>query len=103
MKNAKKVNNKNNAVIKNPSNLERTSTSSLNPGKTGVNNRGEIVRTKEGLPLQLLPAEGETERERDEVHGRAEGRTEERKVGEAWSLATVDKNRKIETSSEAKK
>ena len=55
IKNAKKVNNNknNNAVIKNPSNSKRTSTSSLNPGKTGVNNRGENVRTKGGLPLQL--------------------------------------------------
>ena len=55
IRNAKKVNNtNNNAVIKNPSNSKRTSTSSLNPGKTGVNNRrGENVRTKGCLPLQL--------------------------------------------------
>ena len=95
MKNAKKVNNKNNnAVIKNPSNSKRTSTSNLNPGKTGVNNRGENVRTKEGLPLQLLPAEGDKVRKQDEVQGGAEGRTEKRKGGEAWSKATVDKNHK---------
>ena len=98
MKNAKKVNNKNNnAVIKNPSNSKRTSTSSLNPGKTGVNNRGENVRTKGCLPLQLLPAEGaegEKVREQDEVQGGAEGRAEKRKRGEAWSMATVDKNHK---------
>ena len=45
--------------------------------------------------------EGEKVREQDEVQGGAEGRTEKRKGGEAWSLATVDKNRKIETSSVA--
>ena len=60
------------------------------------------MRTKGCLPLQLLPSEGEKVREQDEVQGGAEGRTEKRKGGEAWSMATVDKNRKIETSSEAK-
>ena len=90
-------------MTKNLSNSKVTQFSSLNPGKTGVNNRGENVRTKGGLPLQLLPSEGEKVREQDEVQGGAEGRTEKRKGGEAWPMATVDKNRKIKTSSGAKK
>ena len=52
------------------------------------------MRTKGCLPLQLLPAEGDKVREQEEVQGGAEGRTEKRKGGEAWSMATVDKNHK---------